>query len=388
MNVLETPPLPKAKHEARVLLLNHRLNGCASLIRGLEVAGFAVTGIAVTPASSTDPVHLVVVAISGVDDSACSVVEQLRQSERFAATPILVISDRFDPSVAEEYLHLGATDFLSQPSAGRVLSGWCERILNSQQSDWLFEEYVRERRRSGAFDRVIIPLSLALFGERDHGRMLETILLEAKALCLADGGTLYLRTSADTLEFTMVHNDVLGISLGGSKGSVTEFPPIPLYRPDGGEPERRYIAAYVANSGLPVSLPDLYDSSNFDLSGPRNFDTKFGYRTLSILAAPLKNDAHRVIGVLQLINARDPLTGEAVPFDPQQQEAVESMCRLAAAGLEAYARMQKLKEQISALHLKIDEAKKREQVSQIVDSDYFKNLKEKARQLRMKTPRA
>lgn len=378
---------PKEGHAARALVINRRAGGCSSLLRGLDEVGFKVVENSNPTVQPAEGAHIVVVAVSGVDDDACSVVERLRRDST-EKLPILVISDSFDPSVAEEYLELGATDFLSQPSSGRVLRGWCERVLNALQSEWLYEEYVRERRRSGAFDRVIVPLSLALFAERDYGKLLETILLEAKELCLADGGTLYIRTPDDTLEFAMVHNDTLGISVGGAKGPATTFARIPLFRAADGGPEHRFIAAHVAHSGESVALPDLYDATDFDVSGSREFDARHGYRTRSVLAAPLKNESGRVIGVLQLINARDSLSGEAVAFDPHHRQAIESLARLAAAGLEAYGRMQQLRDQIHALHLEIDETKKREQVAQITDSDYFKDLKEKARNLRAKSQRA
>ena len=46
-------------------------------------------------------------------------------------------------------------------------------------------------------------------------RLLERILIEAKDLTDADGGTLYLCDENDGLEFVIVRNDTLGIALGG-----------------------------------------------------------------------------------------------------------------------------------------------------------------------------
>ncbi|MBX7258385.1 MAG: GAF domain-containing protein [Candidatus Hydrogenedentes bacterium] len=371
---------------ARAGIVDFRADGCASLVRGLEELGFATISHSLELHPSAQP-HLFVVAVDGPNEVACAAIRAYRLARSLDGPPVLVISNAYDESAAAAYLAAGATDFFSQPSCGSALRGWCERILHAQREDWLYDQWIRERRRSTAFDRVIVPLGLALFAERDYGRLLEMILLEAKSFCGADGGTLYVRTEDDRLEFTMVHNDTLGISEGGSKGPVTRFEPLPLNNPNGGGQERRYIATYVALTGNPVNLPDVYESSAFDISGTRLFDAQNGYRTQSILAMPLKNQHDRVIGVLQLINARNPMTGEAQPFDSFQEETIASLARLAGSGLESYQRMHTLREQIQALHLEIDEVKKQAQVAQITGSEYFQELKDKARILREKARR-
>jgi hypothetical protein len=50
--------------------------------------------------------------------------------------------------------------------------------------------------------------------------------------------------------------------------------------------------------------------------------------------------------------------------------------------LEVRAREQKLRQQIADLRIEIDVAKRTQQVSEIADTDYFRDLQAKARQLR------
>ena len=59
-------------------------------------------------------------------------------------------------------------------------------------------------------------IGAALSDERDIDRLLENILLAAKAITHADGGTLY-RVSEDrkSLRFEIVRTDSLGLALGG-----------------------------------------------------------------------------------------------------------------------------------------------------------------------------
>ena len=75
---------------------------------------------------------------------------------------------------------------------------------------------------------LLYKVGIALSSERNKDRLLEMILLEAKSLCNADGGTLYLRTDDEHLRFVIMRTDSLGIALGGTTGALISFPPIPM----------------------------------------------------------------------------------------------------------------------------------------------------------------
>ena len=53
------------------------------------------------------------------------------------------------------------------------------------------------------------------------------------------------------------------------------------------------------------------------------FDERTGYRSQSFLTVPMKNHDRELIGVLQLINARDPETGAIIPFSQTDQSLAE-----------------------------------------------------------------
>jgi len=180
----------------------------------------------------------------------------------------------------------------------------------------------------------LIKTGISLSAERDHNLLMEKILLEAKGICNAEGGTLYLmQDDARQLKFTTVHNDVLGIAMGGTTGQEITFPPLNLYDPDSGEANHRNVATHVALTGEAVNIEDAYMAADFDFSGTRRFDQTTGYRSKSFLTVPLKDRDENVIGVLQLINARDWETGEVVPFSHITQPLVESLASQAAVAL-------------------------------------------------------
>ncbi len=173
-------------------------------------------------------------------------------------------------------------------------------------------------------------IGIALSQERDIDKLLETILIAAKNLTHADGGTLY-RLVGDKLQFEIVRTDSLAIAMGGSSGNPVPFYPIPLHKD--GEPNYTMIAAYAALMHRTVNVADAYTEEGFDFSGTRNFDKRTGYRSTSFLTVPMKNHEGNIIGVLQLLNATDPASGTVTTFDEEDQRLAESLASQAAIAL-------------------------------------------------------
>jgi HD-GYP domain-containing protein (c-di-GMP phosphodiesterase class II) len=180
---------------------------------------------------------------------------------------------------------------------------------------------------------LLYRVGISLSAEHDKDRLVEMILLEAKGLCNADGGTLYLRNDEDQLEFAILRNDTLGLAQGGTTGVAIALPPIAINLP-GGEPNRRNVATWTAHTAETINIADAYDAKGFDFSGTKAFDQRSGYRSKSFLTCPMVNNEGRVIGVLQLINSRDPGTGGIIPFGPERQRIVEALASQAAIALD------------------------------------------------------
>lgn len=182
---------------------------------------------------------------------------------------------------------------------------------------------------------LLFDVGLSLTSERDHDRLIEKILLAAKQFCRADGGTIYLVTEDDHLEFAIMRNDTMGTALGGTTGKpLDQIPRIPLEDPVTGENNERNIAAYAANAKQSVNIEDAYEVETFDFSGTKEFDRRNGYRSQSFLTIPMLNNSGRLIGVLQLINAQDPDSGEITTFDIHLQHIVEALASQAAVALD------------------------------------------------------
>lgn len=206
-------------------------------------------------------------------------------------------------------------------------------------------------------DRISLPhykrlvlVAQKLTAQHDIARLCETILEEARALTHADGGTLYMvegHGDDARLEFAIVRNRSLGLSLGGSSGRSINYPSVPLYRD--GKPNHHSVASHTGLTGTLVNIADVYAVQDFDFSGTRKFDEQFGYRTRSVLTVPLMTDYGELVAVLQLLNAIDPVSGETVPFAEELEPVVQVLAGFAAIAVQQQRAMHDQKELLVAL---------------------------------------
>jgi HD-GYP domain-containing protein (c-di-GMP phosphodiesterase class II) len=202
-------------------------------------------------------------------------------------------------------------------------------------------------------------IGAALSKERDINRLLESILVAAKTITHADGGTLYRMTEdVQALRFEILRTDSLHIAMGGTTGNAINFPNLPL-KNDRGEANDSMVAAYAAIHDKTVNIADAYTEAGFDFSGTRSFDQRTGYRSQSFLTVPMKNHEGEIIGVLQLINAIDPQNHQVKTFSSADQSLAESLASQAAIALTNRLLITQLEELfesfISLINLAIDE---------------------------------
>jgi GAF domain-containing protein len=226
--------------------------------------------------------------------------------------------------------------------------------------------------------RKVIPVGVALSAEKDFNRLLETLVVESQSVTNADAGTLYLLED-DVLKFVILRNTSLDLAMGGTSGNAISFQPVKLHNADGSE-NRSNIASYAALTHKRVTIADAYTADGFDFSGTKAFDQRTKYHSKSFLTVPLQNKDGQVIGVLQLINAKNPETGEVVPFS--EDDVLEALVLLATAALDGYIREASLRQEIAQLKIEIDVSRRERQVQEITDTAYFRDLKDKVTQLR------
>ena len=165
-------------------------------------------------------------------------------------------------------------------------------------------------------------------------RLLEMILVGAKLITRADGGTLYTVRNEKSLNFEIVRTTSLAINMGGTSKRPVQFKPISLYHRDG-RPNIERVVAYSALNNKIVNLDDVYEenSKGFDFTGPRMFDKQMNYRTRSMLSVPMINHEGKTVGVIQLINKQDEQRGDKAFFDNDDVHLVKSLASQAAIAL-------------------------------------------------------
>lgn len=176
-------------------------------------------------------------------------------------------------------------------------------------------------------------IGIALSRRQDTRELLPRILDAAKRITHADAGTLYLLEPVqNVLTFEVVRNDTLNVGAGSSLSETTKIFPVRLYD-EAGNPNNKMVVSHVALSGKTVNISDAYEAEGFDFSGTRTFDRRTGYRSKSMVAVPMRDHEGDIIGVLQLINAKHPDSGEIMSFSEDAQHLLESLASQAAISL-------------------------------------------------------
>lgn len=183
---------------------------------------------------------------------------------------------------------------------------------------------VRTTKNEDLFEKFM-DINLQLSSELNKDKLYEMILTLTRELTDCDAGTLYiLKDDKRFLEFKVVQNDTLNTFLGG-KGEKIPWNPLPLYL-ENGEKNRSMVAVMAALENKIINIKDAYDSKDFNFEGTKNFDKQTGYRSSSMLVAPLVNHEEDVIGVIQLINKKG---GTFTNYDERVLKALSSQAAMA-----------------------------------------------------------
>jgi signal transduction histidine kinase/putative methionine-R-sulfoxide reductase with GAF domain len=159
----------------------------------------------------------------------------------------------------------------------------------------------REERIAGALQEVGSALGATL----DLDDLLELILGKLTELLEAERSTLYLLDEAtgDLVSRIVIGQEVRSIRLKVGHG----------------------IAGMVARTGKAIRVSDAYDDARFE----PEWDLLTGFRTRSMLAAPLKNHLGRTIGVIQVLNKKT-----SREFSPADEDILLALGTQAAVAID------------------------------------------------------
>ncbi|MBK6325800.1 MAG: SpoIIE family protein phosphatase [Chloroflexi bacterium] len=262
-------------------------------------------------------------------------LRRIQAHPRLNQLPVILLATPLQMEAIANALEMGAVDYLFTPVPNillkaRLTTHLQQREVRAQALSCL-NAFNSMKQLADDLREVILPLGIALSAEKNFDRLLETIVVEAKAICNADAATLYLRTEDERLAFTVMRTYSLNLAYGGPDAPAIPIAPLPLFMPNSGQPNHNNIATYVALTGQSVNIPDVYNAAEFDFSGTKAFDKQHNYRSISCLTVPLKNND--VIGVLQLLNAKSVVDDHIIPFTIYHKLVAESLASQAAVVL-------------------------------------------------------
>ncbi len=152
--------------------------------------------------------------------------------------------------------------------------------------------------------RSLLDISRAMTAEQDLDRLLDLIMDRTTELLNAERSTLFLYDEASDELYSRI----------AQKSEVEEI------RVEMGEG----IAGSVAQDRKIINIRDAYEDDRFNA----DVDKETGFRTRSILCAPLINQTGDLIGVVQVLNK------EGGPFTDYDEELLEGLSANAAVALE------------------------------------------------------
>ncbi len=188
--------------------------------------------------------------------------------------------------------------------------------------------------------KYVMSISRELNGERDIPKLLNLILTKARDIVGADAGSVYTVESPTenvrdgTIKFRITQNHSITQNLSEFIMPVNEGS----------------VVGNVCIHEVTINIPDLYKLSSNPTENPygarhdRTWDTRIGYESHSMLAVPMFDISHNVIGVIQLINrkkkkaaqldASEAFRQQVIPFDEIDQEMAELVAQQAGIALE------------------------------------------------------
>ncbi|MBN1897703.1 MAG: HD domain-containing protein [Spirochaetes bacterium] len=171
----------------------------------------------------------------------------------------------------------------------------------------------------------LLQITESLNHIKDIDALLDRILLEARKFTNADAGTIYL-VDNKKLKFAYVQNDTLI-----KKDTIYNKY---IYKYHEMDVNKNSLSGYVALTGKSLIIDDAYQiPKNIPCTFNKSFDEKSNYRSKAILTVPLKTSAETVVGVIQIINAKDK-KGNLVKFTQQDKLLVTYFATNAAIAIE------------------------------------------------------
>ena len=159
----------------------------------------------------------------------------------------------------------------------------------------------------------IIRLDSELNQIQDFDILLERILFESRKVVNADAGSIYITVptepgeeGTEKLSIKYSQNDTIQKNLPPGQKMIYSIFSVLI--------NEKSISGYCAKNKKLINVPDMYNiPSTATYSFNSTFDSITGYKTVSSLTIPLIATDQKLMGVIQVLNAKDK-EGNIIPF--------------------------------------------------------------------------
>jgi response regulator RpfG family c-di-GMP phosphodiesterase len=233
-------------------------------------------------------------------------IKLLKENPETRDIPVVFLTAKTEVEEELKGFDLGAIDYITKPVIPPLL-------LKRIEVHLLVEAQKKTLRQQHDELRSVISLGAEFNHIQDLDILLERILYEARRVVSADAGSIYVRELAEEdgelvekLSIKYSQNDTLQNALQPGKKLIYSVFKLPI--------NDKTVSGYCAMTKQMVNIPDVYHlPRDIPFSYSTSYDTLSGYKTVSVLCVPLVTSDGRLLGVIQMINAKNK-NGSVVPF--------------------------------------------------------------------------
>jgi len=223
-------------------------------------------------------------------------------------------------------------DLMVDYSTGQINPIKLKNMIKSAEQRWQMECLREERDAHLRKLRELNKIGIALSTERDPVKLFNRILQSSREITSADAGSLYLvegdEETGRQLRFKVSQNDSIDVRYEEFVMPIT----------------KGSIAGYVAATGETLNIPDVYGiPPDCEYRFNSHNDESTGYRSTSMLVAPMRNHKDEITGIIQLINCKKDFSvmlnhenvhDEVRAFDQNDEGLLLSLASQAAVALD------------------------------------------------------
>ncbi|MDD2914370.1 MAG: response regulator [Gallionella sp.] len=254
-----------------------------------------------------------------------SMLKELRRDG--AEVPVVVITGNNEISIAIEALNSGANDYLVkdeniQDTVGLAVDKVLEKKRIQDENRQLLVDLDKMVNELENVVDQMTGMGTALASEKQSQKLAEVIITHAMSMSNADCGLLWMLEQG-----RLVCAGVQIKSQNLAKYHAEEIDPAQIALP------QSHPVNSAAQSKQVVFIGDVATTPNIDLTAIRSVDAATGYSSQSMLVLPMLHHGHDLMGVIQLVNATHPATGELQDFNLTRLGILHSLTLQAALAI-------------------------------------------------------